>query len=427
MPRKKGAEVVRETVQERNDRLWLSKYNLFLEYIEEFGHQKIPLDENGIDYKPKYYKLSSWVSRQRNFYHKGTLLDWKYDMLVKADFEFKPLETQWDNKFKELLEFKEIYGHCNVSKYDKKYGDLGSWVAYHRLYKRIIVDERIQRLDDIGINWGRKLDDWDYMYNLLKEYYIKHGVSYIIKDLKKPKSKGKIKPLNRWIGKQILSYNKGLLPLDRIQLLEELDFPFEHKEYSYKDLWDINIAKLVRYKRRHGDYNVPLNWELDKTFSRWVHRQRKNKDKLPKKRLNSLIAIGFFKVVYDDIWEHYFQEFLKFKEANGHYNVGLYDNNKLYHWVRLQRKARRGNTNYDLPEYQIKRLDEIGFDWDPQQKYWILCHKKLGEFKKANGHCNVELTDKTKALYIWCQSNRENKDKLPEDKIQMLDEIGFVW
>ena len=47
--------------------------------------------------------------------------------------------------------------------------------------------------------------------------------------------------------------------------------------------WDAQLAKLRKYKRKHGDCNVPLGWAaelVDPGLGRWVAHQRQGKKKL---------------------------------------------------------------------------------------------------------------------------------------------------
>ena len=77
----------------------------------------------------------------------------------------------FDDRCTDILEFKEEYGHCRVSKtkaMDAKYYSLGIWVADMRTSYRAIqrgekpertgnLSEAVKkRLDDIGFEWVPK-------------------------------------------------------------------------------------------------------------------------------------------------------------------------------------------------------------------------------------------------------------------------------
>jgi hypothetical protein len=68
--------------------------------------------------------------------------------------------------------------------------------------------------------------------------------------------------------------------------------------------------------------------------------------------------------------------------------------------------------------------------WDQpharQSNNWDVLHKECVEFKKQNGHLQVPMNS---VLNWWMALQRYYKslNKLPEERINDLDAIGFVW
>lgn len=420
-------ETGKESAQEKYDRLWLEKYKILLEFQNKFGHQRFPFDETSPNYTLEYVRLERWAVWQRIKYRRGKLSDWCYDMLVKAGFLFEPLETYWNQNYEKLLEFKETNGHTNVSKFDKDNMQLGKWVGEQRYWKKRLSTERIKKLDDIGFDWGIKRNKWDEMYEWLKTYYLKNGKAYVQRDMSNGYSGTELNRLNRWCGKQVWYYRRGKLPPDRIKLLLEIDFDFNLLESILIDNWETNFEKLIKFHERFGHYNVPVRWEEDKLLASWVQRTRVRKKLLSRDRISKLDEIGFTWDYWEDNWEKHFEELKAFKEKHGTCNVYPSQDNKLYYWIRQIRKIRRGYFDYQLTEDRIQKLDEIGFVWNPRDVFWEDCFDKLVEFKKQNGHCRVKYLPETKTLYLWCRTTRYNKQTLSKEKIDRLDEIGFVW
>ena len=60
---------------------------------------------------------------------------------------------------------------------------------------------------------------------------------------------------------------------------------------------------------------------------------------------------------------------------------------------------------------------------------WNLRIIQLKEFKEKYGHCCVttKLAYNWKGLYEWCESVRCSKQRYVDEKIQVLQNIGFVW
>ena len=54
--------------------------------------------------------------------------------------------------------------------------------------------------------------------------------------------------------------------------------------------WEVRLAKLKAYKRRHSNCNVPLRWPEDPGLGSWVVDQRKYKRKLDRGELSPRIT-----------------------------------------------------------------------------------------------------------------------------------------
>ena len=66
--------------------------------------------------------------------------------------------------------------------------------------------------------------------------------------------------------------------------------------------WEAQLAKLRKYRRKHGDWNVPRGWAEDPPLGRWVDTQRQGKKALDRgepsqgmtaARAAKLEALGF--------------------------------------------------------------------------------------------------------------------------------------
>ncbi|MDM8567017.1 Helicase associated domain protein [Candidatus Halobeggiatoa sp. HSG11] len=128
-------------------------------------------------------------------------------------------------------------------------------------------------------------------------------------------------------------------------------------------------------------------------------------------------------------WEVMFQQLVEFQEEYGHCNVPLrYEKNKkLANWVGVQRKA---NKNQIISEDRIRRLNEIGFVWNTLEALWEDNFAELLKYKQIYGNCNVpDRWSENLQLAKWVSHLRNNKKnkELSEERIQRLNEIGFVW
>ena len=93
-------------------------------------------------------------------------------------------------------------------------------------------------------------------------------------------------------------------------------------------------------------------------------------------------------------------------------------------WVNKQRHVKRQGK---LSEERIKLLEKIGFIWEPLKQQWQDYYKELKQYIKDNGHALVPQSHPT--LGIWTAKQRQAKKsgKLSQKKIQLLEDIGFIW
>ena len=190
---------------------------------------------------------------------------------------------------------------------------------------------------------------------------------------------------------------------------------------------------LKEYKNNHGHCNVPQHWSENKQIGLWVSRQRCNyrSKKLTKDRVRRLEDIGFVWGKLESQWEEMFVALSEYKNNHGNCNVpyGYVANNlKLGTWVRVQREANRDKR---ISCDRIKQLEEIGFTWDPLESNWEEAFDALKEYKNNHGNCNVPggyVADNLKlGQWVYVQRRGYRKERLSDDRIKRLEDIGFEW
>ena len=133
-------------------------------------------------------------------------------------------------------------------------------------------------------------------------------------------------------------------------------------------------------------------------------------------------------------WEFYFGLIETFKKQEGHCLVNTkakVDGKNLGQWVLDQRKA-----EYTMDHQRIKRLDDIGFVWDPHKEAWEQGFRMLLNFKKREGHCKVpnRHMEGNFNLHSWAENQRRihpskvvGRNPITPERYQRLNELGFVW
>jgi hypothetical protein len=178
-------------------------------------------------------------------------------------------QTDWNTRFEQLVEYKQVNGHCNVPRHYGPSLDLSSWVAVQRVVKKKnkLSAERVEKLNSIGFVWKRmSLTDWDTRLEQLVEYYQIHG------DFNVSRKKSKDIQLGRWVGKQREAKEKFRLSEERQQKLNAIGFVW-NKVFSKGD-WDVHFRELLSYFQTHGDFNVTQCHPRNPLLASWVTEQR---------------------------------------------------------------------------------------------------------------------------------------------------------
>jgi len=132
-----------------NQDSWVQKYDELKEFKEKNGHCNVPFSSG---------MMGNWVIRQRKLYKQGRLSEDRVAKLNELGFQWsvfsqESYQEMWDQKWRELRDWKEKAGHCNVS---AKSGKLGRWIAKQRDYykKGMLSQERINKLNELGFQWS---------------------------------------------------------------------------------------------------------------------------------------------------------------------------------------------------------------------------------------------------------------------------------
>ena len=186
------------------------------EYKQTHGNCLVPQGWKG------NRKFADWVSEQRVANNKGRLDADRFRRLEALGFDWDPNNNHWEKYFRQLVMFKQEFGHTNVPQRSGKYAALGTWVRNQRAakrYKRPIMAERAKRLDEIGFVWVLvEPMAWEKMFAALVEFKKVHGHCNV------PQKSGENKRLGKWVNTQRTHYKRRTLRHDRKQQLDSIGF-----------------------------------------------------------------------------------------------------------------------------------------------------------------------------------------------------------
>jgi hypothetical protein len=326
--------------------------------------------------------------------------------------------SSWDEWLGVLMRFKSREGHCLVPHLhlEGTYR-LGQWVNVQRNTKDTMPPERKRRLEAIGFVWDVSESLWEEGFAALKKFQAREGHCRV--------PAGHVEGTYRlasWVGSQ--RANKDTMPAERKQRLNAIGFVWD----AQKGTWEEGFAALTAFKAREGHCLVPKS-HVEGTFKlgAWVSKQRGLKHTMPAERRHRLNVIGFVWDLRESEWEEGFAALAAFKAREGHCLVPtLHVEGKfnLGFWVSNLR-TNRGR----VPAKRRQRLDAIGFVWDPLESGWEEGFAALAAFKAREGHCLVPQrhVEGTFKLGTWVNAQRRCRDRMPADRRQRLNAIGFVW
>lgn len=211
------------TWQHRERGTWEDRYHELIEFKKKHGHCDVPVEYKDVP------KLSAFVNTMRTQKNAGILSDARIDQLERIGFKWSSKEesntSKWEDRYVQLLYFKDEYGNCNVPYNYSSIPQLFNWVNQQRVLskKGILLEKRKNLLNDIGFDWTvadlrkQKLDEqWSQLYRQLIDFKLRHG------HCKVPYNYPENPQLGKWVGRQ--RYQRNKLSQERFRLLEEIGF-----------------------------------------------------------------------------------------------------------------------------------------------------------------------------------------------------------
>jgi NTP pyrophosphatase (non-canonical NTP hydrolase) len=405
-------ESIEVEIADRIGSSWDEWFGLLMRFKAREGHCRVPT------FHIEGTSLGRWAARTAQYH---TLSADLKDVLDDIGFVWNPLDISWEEGFAALKKFKARKGDCRVPQgYVEGSFTLGTWTTTQRIRKKEnrLSNERIKRLEEIGFIWDPFEYDWEQGFAALKKFMTREAhcrapISHI---------EGTYR-LGRWIGDQ---REKKDMSAEHRKRLDAIGFAWDPLEGS----WEKYFMAFTAFKAREGHCLVPARHvEGTLKLGQWVSNQRKQRDALSAERKQRLDAIGFAWDPLESSWEKYFVALTAFKAREGHCLVParhVEGTLKLGKWVSTQRQTRD-----TMSAERIRRLDAIGFVWDPLESSWEKGFAALKKFKTREGHCLMPINHIEEAFKLgqWVSDQRttRRRDFLSAERIRRLDAIGFVW
>lgn len=210
------------------------------------------------------------------------------------------------------------------------------------------------------------------------------------------------------------------------------------RETLWDEMWNRRYRELVAFVVRHGHANVPKR-HRNHTLANWVKTQRERRRGTPRQRppkpwqVKMLDRLSFIWDGRELKWRANFHDLCQFKATYGHCEIRNADDPRLVRWLAVQRQLKRQRKL--RPAYKAM-LDSIDFPWDGQrsqrnrERAWRRMYGRLKQYRTRQGDTNVPRNwpeDPSLAIWVGVQRQCYQEGELPEQRIAMLQRIGFVW
>jgi len=167
------AATTRVNKRSKGQKTFDERFKDLMSFKAEFGHCHVPQTRSRNN---KHLSLGLWCKNTRQCYKASKLSKADIKRLENAGFEWSSgcKKYTFDERFKDLMFFKEEFGHCNVPRTNSRNNNhlsLGCWCRHIRQsYKAIkkggkpsnkLSKADIQRLENAGFEWNlcKKFDD----------------------------------------------------------------------------------------------------------------------------------------------------------------------------------------------------------------------------------------------------------------------------
>lgn len=365
------------------------------------------------------------------------------------------LEAAWEKGFASAQKYRTEHGDLLVPvRYrDKNDFALGEWIVYNRqrYLGGNLTQNRIERLEAIGMVWSTSNDLWEQNYAAATQYYLEHGDLEVPIKYETPSGFG----LGGWLGAQRAAHKAGELPQEQVERLDALGMDWTNRnDRKWMSLYDVAAA----YYHEHGNLNVPSEYVTPDgvLLGKWVARQRyaylnpdRSSARVTPERKALLDKLGMVWEKYDP-WQERYDLALAYKTAHGDLEIpSVYktaDGVWLGSWVNRQRQAlNSGSSALSSERRKLLRTlfkgerrpsDPAADHGTVREANWERNFRSAARYARKYKHLLVPASyvdSDGVRLGVWISNLRAARKNRPDSyqvtpaHIKKLNSIGMVW
>ena len=365
------------------------------------------------------------------------------------------LEAAWEKGFSSAQKYRTEHGDLLVPvRYrDKNDFALGEWIVYNRqrYLGGNLTQNRIERLEAIGMVWSTSNDLWEQNYAAATQYYLEHGDLEVPIKYETPSGFG----LGVWLGAQRAAHKAGELPQEQVERLDALGMDWTNRnDRKWMSLYDVAAA----YYHEHGNLNVPSEYVTPDgvLLGKWVARQRyaylnpdRSSARVTPERKALLDKLGMVWEKYDP-WQERYDLALAYKTEHGDLEIpSVYkteDGVWLGSWVSRQRQAlNSGSSALSSERRKLLRIlfkgerrpsDPAADHGTVREANWERNFRSAARYARKYKHLLVPASyvdSDGVRLGVWisnlraARKNRPDSYQVTSAHIKKLNSIGMVW
>ena len=365
------------------------------------------------------------------------------------------LEAAWEKGFASAQKYRTEHGDLLVPvRYrDKNDFALGEWIVYNRqrYLGGNLTQNRIERLEAIGMVWSTSNDLWEQNYAAATQYYLEHGDLEVPIKYETPSGFG----LGVWLGAQRAAHKAGELPQEQVERLDALGMDWTNRnDRKWMSLYDVAAA----YYHEHGNLNVPSEYVTPDgvLLGKWVARQRyaylnpdRSSARVTPERKALLDKLGMVWEKYDP-WQERYDLALAYKTEHGDLEIpSVYktaDGVWLGSWVSRQRQAlNSGSSALSSERRKLLRTlfkgerrpsDPAADHGTVREANWERNFRSAARYARKYKHLLVPASyvdSDGVRLGVWISNLRAARKNRPDSyqvtpaHVKKLNSIGMVW
>lgn len=365
------------------------------------------------------------------------------------------LEAAWEKGFASAQKYRTEHGDLLVPvRYrDKNDFALGEWIVYNRqrYLGGNLTQNRIERLEAIGMVWSTSNDLWEQNYAAATQYYLEHGDLEVPIKYETPSGFG----LGVWLGAQRAAHKAGELPQEQVERLDALGMDWTNRnDRKWMSLYDVAAA----YYHEHGNLNVPSEYVTPDgvLLGKWVARQRyaylnpdRSSARVTPERKALLDKLGMVWEKYDP-WQERYDLALAYKTEHGDLEIpSVYktaDGVWLGSWVSRQRQTLNSGSSAlsserrkllrTLFKGECRPSDPAADHGTVREANWERNFRSAARYARKYKHLLVPASyvdSDGVRLGVWISNLRAARKNRPDSyqvtpaHIKKLNSIGMVW